>query len=239
MISRASNDHLSLELLPVLEPPEMWAPPPERVEFVSWEELEHYLGEYSAATYQSFRVRTNNKVAARNKKIEYSGSKQPLVPEAWGYYGKTFDCTHAGKYKSRGQGKRKRQEYRMLECDVQLAQLGAVGFCCSQLELSWFELGFLTIHRACEGRFEKKRRSILQFIQDNSTCTPTTQDIHNLVRKLKQQTHTASTSGKRLKQWMSGVHVLLAFQIFCGSEPLGVLNKRLYNTCAIGIYVCA
>ncbi|KAK1934612.1 Zinc finger SWIM domain-containing protein 3 [Phytophthora citrophthora] len=41
------------------------------------------------------------------------------------------------------------------------------------------------------------------FIQDNSTCTPTTQDIHNLVRKLKQRTHTASTSGKRLKQWIS------------------------------------
>jgi hypothetical protein len=42
------------------------------------------------------------------------------VPEEWIHYSKTFVCTHAGKYKPRGQGKRKRQESRALECDVQV-----------------------------------------------------------------------------------------------------------------------
>ncbi|POM62998.1 hypothetical protein PHPALM_27779 [Phytophthora palmivora] len=95
------------------------APPPEKTEFDSWGAFDVYLKAYSAETYQSFRVRTNNKVASRNNKIRDSGSTKPLVPEEWVHYSKTFVCTHAGKYKPRGQGKRKRQESRALECDVQ------------------------------------------------------------------------------------------------------------------------
>ncbi|KAG2881131.1 hypothetical protein PC128_g26303 [Phytophthora cactorum] len=66
-----------------------------------------YLAEYMKDTYQSFRVRTNNTVTSRNNKIRSSGSKQPLLPAEWENYGKTFICTHSGKYKSRGKGKRK------------------------------------------------------------------------------------------------------------------------------------
>ncbi|KAG2843941.1 hypothetical protein PC129_g14191 [Phytophthora cactorum] len=33
-------------------------------------DLDEYLKEYVAATYQSVRVRTNNKVAAKNKKLK-------------------------------------------------------------------------------------------------------------------------------------------------------------------------
>ncbi|KAE8962698.1 hypothetical protein PR001_g29626 [Phytophthora rubi] len=98
------------------------APPPlTKREFGSWGELEDYLSEYSTASYQSFRVRTNNKVSARNKKIKESRSTKPLVPEKWVFYGKTFVCTHAGKYNARGQGKRKRQQSRALECEAQVS----------------------------------------------------------------------------------------------------------------------
>ncbi|KAE8962905.1 hypothetical protein PR001_g29548, partial [Phytophthora rubi] len=48
-----------------------------------------------------------------------------------------------------------------------------------------------------------KKKRILQFIHENSSCNPITQDVHNLVRKLKKQNHTAPTAAKRLKQWMT------------------------------------
>jgi hypothetical protein len=48
-----------------------------------------------------------------------------------------------------------------------------------------------------------KKKSILKYIHDNSACNPSTQDVHNLVRKLKKQEDTAETSAKRLKQWMT------------------------------------
>ncbi|KAE9031103.1 hypothetical protein PF011_g323 [Phytophthora fragariae] len=67
------------------------APPPlTKREFGSWVELESYLSEYSTASNQSFRVRTNNKVSTRNKKIKESGSTKPLVSEELVFYGKTF-----------------------------------------------------------------------------------------------------------------------------------------------------
>ncbi|KAG2778516.1 hypothetical protein PC129_g23388 [Phytophthora cactorum] len=86
---------------------EVAAPRLQRSEFESWEDLAMYLAEYMKDTYQSFRVRTNNTVTSRNNKIRSSGSKQPLLPAEWENYGKTFICTHSGKYKSRGKGKRK------------------------------------------------------------------------------------------------------------------------------------
>jgi len=48
-----------------------------------------------------------------------------------------------------------------------------------------------------------KKKRILQFINENSSCIRTSQDVHNLVRKLKKQTHTAQTAAQRLKQWMA------------------------------------
>ncbi|KAI9986782.1 hypothetical protein PInf_025743 [Phytophthora infestans] len=170
--------------------PVMVAPPLEKKEFNSWGALDAYLKVYSAEAYQSFRARTNNKVVTRNKKIRDSRSTKPLVPEEWTHYSKTFVCTHAGKYKPRGQGKRKRQESRALECDAQVcdAQSGSVGLSWAQFELV---------------KAGAKKKRILQFIHENSSCYPTSQDVHTLVRKLKKQTHTAQTSAKRLKQWMT------------------------------------
>ncbi|GMF56098.1 unnamed protein product [Phytophthora fragariaefolia] len=50
-----------------------------------------------------------------------------------------------------------------------------------------------------------KKKRILQFIHDNSSCNPTIQDVHNLVRKLKKRNHSAPIAAKRLKQWMAEI----------------------------------
>ncbi|KAG6613253.1 uncharacterized protein IUM83_17028 [Phytophthora cinnamomi] len=116
---RRSDDLDRLQTMQSDKQPAVMAPSPEMTEFVSWGALDVYLKGYSAETRQSFRVRTNNKVETRNKKIQDSGSTKPLVPEEWVHYSKTVVCTHAGRYKPRGQGKRKRQPSRALDCGVQ------------------------------------------------------------------------------------------------------------------------
>ncbi|RLN96221.1 hypothetical protein BBJ28_00017784 [Nothophytophthora sp. Chile5] len=47
-----------------------------------------------------------------------------------------------------------------------------------------------------------KKKSILRFIQEHSTCSSNLRDVHNLVRSLKENEKTAATSAKRLKKWM-------------------------------------
>ncbi|GMF19145.1 unnamed protein product [Phytophthora fragariaefolia] len=47
-----------------------------------------------------------------------------------------------------------------------------------------------------------KKKNILRNIHERSACNPTTQDVHNLARRLKTQKDSGSTSAKRLKQWM-------------------------------------
>ncbi|KAE9080927.1 hypothetical protein PF010_g22202 [Phytophthora fragariae] len=178
---------------------------------------------------ESFRVRTNNKVSARNKKIKESGSTKPLVPEEWVFYGKTFVCTHAGKYNARGQGKRKRQQSRALECEAQIN--ACVQVVDNDAEVPEFVVRFTTWrlyhnHGLSEYTFRQyprnrnalesevlatvdtlrkagaSKKRIQQYIHENSVCTPTNQDVRNLVRRLKKREHTASTSAKRLKQWV-------------------------------------
>ncbi|OWZ12255.1 hypothetical protein PHMEG_00014611 [Phytophthora megakarya] len=60
------------------------------------------------STILSFRVRTKNKVAQRNNRIATAKSKQPKFLEDWVNYGKTFVCTHPGKYKAQGKENWKR-----------------------------------------------------------------------------------------------------------------------------------
>ncbi|EEY62489.1 uncharacterized protein PITG_14956 [Phytophthora infestans T30-4] len=179
---------------------------------------------------KDFRVRTNNKVVTRNKKIRDSGSTKPLVPDGWTHYSKTFVCTHAGKYKPRGQGKRKRQESRALECDAQINACVQVTDSAAAVPTFVLRITVARLehnHPLSRHTFDHyphsrtavkselagtvselvkagaKKKRILQFIHENSSCYPTSQDVHNLVRKLKKQTHTAQTSAKRLRQWMT------------------------------------
>ncbi|KAF1786293.1 hypothetical protein GQ600_20230 [Phytophthora cactorum] len=86
---------------------EVAAPRLKRSEFESWEDLDMYLAEY------------------------VPGSKQLLMPAEWENYGKTFICTHSGKYKPRGKGKRKRLQSRAMECGTQA---------CYLVGLSWASL---------------------------------------------------------------------------------------------------
>ncbi|ETN00144.1 hypothetical protein, variant [Phytophthora nicotianae INRA-310] len=91
-----------------------------QTQFDSWESFHAYLNAYMAQTYQSFRIRTNNKVQERNRKIKKQNATAPLIPEEWIWYNKTLVCTHAGSYKTRGKGKRPRQEVRSTECCAQI-----------------------------------------------------------------------------------------------------------------------
>ncbi|KAF1780840.1 hypothetical protein GQ600_5844 [Phytophthora cactorum] len=47
-----------------------------------------------------------------------------------------------------------------------------------------------------------KKKHIIKYIFDNSKCNPSNQDVHNLVQKLKKWEDTATSSAKRIKQWM-------------------------------------
>ncbi|OWZ16828.1 hypothetical protein PHMEG_0009328 [Phytophthora megakarya] len=97
------------------------APPLKQTEFDSWEELESYLKEYTHGTYQLSSTHEQQGVSTKQQNHgDEVKSKQPKVPDAWVYYGKTFVCTHAGRYKSRGKGERKRQQSRMIECNAQV-----------------------------------------------------------------------------------------------------------------------
>ncbi|ETN12179.1 hypothetical protein PPTG_09076 [Phytophthora nicotianae INRA-310] len=96
------------------------APPLGQTQFDSWESFHAYLNAYMAQTYQSFRIRTNNKVQERNRKIKKQNDTAPLIPQEWIWYNKTLVCTHAGRYKTRGKGKRPRQEVRSTECCAQI-----------------------------------------------------------------------------------------------------------------------
>ncbi|ETL24396.1 hypothetical protein L916_21590, partial [Phytophthora nicotianae] len=158
-------------------------PVPDRTEFESWEAFDTYIRSYQSETCQVFRLRTNKKVGERNTIIERTGSKSPPIPETWVWYAKTLVCTHAGKFKSRGKGKRARQESRSIECPAQFGDsvLQTVG----------------ALQKAGAGK-----KNILQFITENSDCTPTIRDVHNLVRKLKARTTQSTTSAQRLKAWM-------------------------------------
>ncbi|KAE9287528.1 hypothetical protein PR003_g26031 [Phytophthora rubi] len=205
------------------------AVPPQlqRTQFSSLGELQEYLVDYEKATYQSYRVRTNNKVSERNNKIRTSNSSAALVPDEWVFYAKTFVCTHAGKYKPRGEGKRKRQQSRLLGCEAQInacvqvvddsVPTFAVRITTARLEHNHHlsKHTFLQYPRnrmAIKSdlietvdelrRAGAKKKSIMRYIQEKSGCVPNNQDVHNLVRKLKKQSDTAPTSAKRLRQWM-------------------------------------
>ncbi|ETP44257.1 hypothetical protein F442_09138 [Phytophthora nicotianae P10297] len=279
------------------EPVEI-ASPPEKTEFDSWGALDAYLKAYSAETYQSFRVRTNNKVTTRNKKIQDCGSTKPLVPEEWVYYSKTFVCTHAGKYKPRGKGKRKRQESRALDCDV---QLGSVGLSWVWMVYSWVLVGHCWAHidpsnigisngavttdseyfqralvidpsnigisngavttdseyfQRALARVTKKMKVLFPINCNNNHWCAVLMDMQkgrvyvydsmassyaDSVRAVAQKmimmlpdgvrpsarlvTHDPGL-GVQSDSYNCGVYVLLAFEIFCGSEPLGHLDKK-------------
>ncbi|ETP28433.1 hypothetical protein F442_22278 [Phytophthora nicotianae P10297] len=202
-------------------------PVPDRTEFESWEAFDTYIRSYQSETCQVFRLRTNKKVGERNTIIERTGSKSPPIPETWVWYAKTLVCTHAGKFKSRGKGKRARQESRSIECPAQInvcvrevdKTARRFGVCITKMKTSHNHLVDSTTYQhypvirtavgdsvlQTVGALQKAgagKKNILQFITENSDCTPTIRDVHNLVRKLKARTTQSTTSAQRLKAWV-------------------------------------
>ncbi|KUG01823.1 hypothetical protein AM587_10004481 [Phytophthora nicotianae] len=103
---------------------EVLVAPLERFEFDSWEDLESYLAKYTKGTHQLSYPHEEHSTA-RNAKIRSTGSKKLLLPDEWVNYGKTYICTHSGRYKSRGKGRRKRLQSRAMECEAQLGRQNA------------------------------------------------------------------------------------------------------------------
>ncbi|ETN20845.1 hypothetical protein PPTG_01224 [Phytophthora nicotianae INRA-310] len=208
---------------------EVLVAPLERFEFDSWEDLESYLAEYTKGTHQSFRILTKNTVTAHNAKIRPTGSNKPLLPNEWVNYGKTSICTHSGTYKSRGKGKGKwkRLQSRAMECEAQINACVQV----DDAKVPTFILRITSarlvhnhpvnkltynqyphVRTALESdvvgtvnelrKAGAKKKRILKYIHDNTDLNPSTQDVSNLIRRLKAKENTASTSATRLKKWM-------------------------------------
>ncbi|KUF83326.1 hypothetical protein AM587_10016089 [Phytophthora nicotianae] len=206
---------------------EVLVAPLERFEFDSWEDLESYLAEYTKGTHQSFRILTKNTVTAHNAKIRPTGSNKPLLPNEWVNYGKTYICTHSGTYKSRGKGKWKRLQSRAMECEAQINACVQV----DDAKVPTFILRITSarlvhnhpvnkltynqyphVRTALESdvvgtvnelrKAGAKKKRILKYMHDNTDLNPSTQDVSNLIRRLKAKENTASTSATRLKKWM-------------------------------------
>ncbi|ETP32844.1 hypothetical protein F442_18539, partial [Phytophthora nicotianae P10297] len=75
-------------------------------------------------TREKFCVRSNKTAVARNKAIDRENSSARPIPLEWKFYAKTYEYTHAGIYKARGEGKRSRQESRALDCKAQFNLCG-------------------------------------------------------------------------------------------------------------------
>ncbi|KAI9985189.1 hypothetical protein PInf_004514 [Phytophthora infestans] len=204
--------------------------PLQRTPFSSWESFHAFLNEYSAQTYQSFRVRTNNKVEERNKKIKKASSRAPLIPLEWGMYNKTLVCTHAGTFKSRGKGKRARQESRATRCGAQINACIRVinnkpddpefALCVTTAKLAhnhrldrMTHQQYASVRTALPTRVVDtvdilrkagaKKKRILEYILENADNSVEIRDVHNLVRKLKERETAETTSKVRMKTWLT------------------------------------
>ncbi|KAG3209449.1 hypothetical protein PC129_g19539 [Phytophthora cactorum] len=80
----------------------------------------HNLTSYTEQITLLFCVRSNKTAVTGNAIIASRQSKAPPIPEEWGFYAKTFECTHAGKYAPRGEGQRPHQNVRPLGCKAQI-----------------------------------------------------------------------------------------------------------------------
>lgn len=81
--------------------------------FESWDELESYIREFAAQSYQVFRIRSTVSVRARNANLlklkkniaaadggssVANNSPSMLLADAWKFYSKTYTCTHGLSY---------------------------------------------------------------------------------------------------------------------------------------------
>lgn len=99
-------------------------------QFRSWEELEQFVDEFGASTFQVFRKRTSVTAAMRNSAIakrvaarsgtRRAGPRALPIPEALRFYAKTYACTHGLKNTPRGVGRRTHAAIRDTGCTARI-----------------------------------------------------------------------------------------------------------------------
>ncbi|ETP42137.1 hypothetical protein F442_10940 [Phytophthora nicotianae P10297] len=140
---------------------------------------------------------SNTTVAERNSRIDKNQSTAVTIPEEWVQYARSVGFSRA-------------QCGRINTC-VQVVDTATNTFAIKvtrcQLEHN-HRLNVQSFKSHPSNRVvleeESMQTSILHFIKDNSESNPTSQDVRNLVRKLKERDARdgPSTAEKRLKKWM-------------------------------------
>ncbi|ETO67853.1 hypothetical protein F444_15270 [Phytophthora nicotianae P1976] len=164
-------------------------------------------------------------VAERNKQIDSAKkSSSEIIPPDWGTYAKTIICTHGGKHRYRGKGKRPRQEVRPMGCMTQInvcvqlvsEQPSKFAVCVSKTALTHnHKLGLRSYEHYAANRMSvngevletvdslwkagAKTKSILKFIVENADSNPTPQDAQNLIRNMKKRAQGGMTRSHRIK----------------------------------------
>ncbi|ETO85012.1 hypothetical protein F444_01164 [Phytophthora nicotianae P1976] len=197
----------------------------QRRSFSSWQAFEAYLSEYEGLTFQVMaKVQT---AVARNKAIDCENSSARLIPLEWKFYAKTYECTHAGIYQARGEGKRSRQESRALDCKAQFilcvrcnGQNGEFTLCVTKTTLVHnHALSLRTFQHYPSTRLAipnevmdtvdvlqrsgEKSKRLLKYIRENSSCKVVGRDVHNLVARRKASESGSSTVADRLHKWVA------------------------------------
>ncbi|KAG2806181.1 hypothetical protein PC112_g17952 [Phytophthora cactorum] len=150
---------------------------------------------YQTESCQLFCVRSNKTAVTGNAIIASRQSKAPPIPEEWGFYAKTFECTHAGKYAPRGEGQRPHQNVRPLGCKAQ------INLCYPTTRLAIRD-DVMTSVDILQRSGVKKKKTILKYIREHSDCKPVIRDVHNLVASLKAREIGTATVAERLHKWM-------------------------------------
>ncbi|DAZ99674.1 TPA: hypothetical protein N0F65_001911 [Lagenidium giganteum] len=112
--------------------PQLWRAPRMARYHDSWEAFHDYLTEYSAATFQLYRVRTTSSISSRNARLHQQAAGRgislvddhsspiysQMIPEKFQWYSKTYVCTHGWKERRRGRGQRVSHSVRSTACEA-------------------------------------------------------------------------------------------------------------------------
>ncbi|KAL4130570.1 hypothetical protein PRIC2_006566 [Phytophthora ramorum] len=187
--------------------------------YESWTAFETAFAAYSKATFQTFSKRTSTTRSARNKGIKDGYAKRNketpeyelFLDESFPYYLVSYECTHAGKHRNRGMGKRPRHTVRSIDCKAKLNVL-------LQREGDRY---FMKLPKADVANVDMLRKvgvsreKILKYIWDHTDCEPNMVDVHNLLAKLKRKEEAGTTLSERVSETLDR---------FCENDQLAVAH---------------
>jgi len=96
--------------------------------FESWTEFDAAFASFCKNSYQIFSKRTSKSVKSRNQQAEkrwgnaktHRRGSAKLIPDDWGVYSKTFQCTHGIARASQSSGRRGLQFVRYTQCSAKV-----------------------------------------------------------------------------------------------------------------------